>query len=518
MVKASLGPYILGVTMPQPDLRDPDTALGGVFKRMAAKLPTPNPLILLQLQEFIERELEKLFTPISPTEDLSFETWINSRPYPDWRKKELIRTRERIPDGVIKKSYMYVNAFVKDEPYPEFKNARGIYARSDYFKVLFGPLIARIEEDFYNHPAFIKHIPVKDRPAYILNRMEQVGLKPKGTDYTSFESTFVPEVMEATDMVLFKFFYKHFIHQYWQSMGEKLMDENEIFFAWFKFMIRAKRMSGEMATSLFNGSANYFVGRFTTEVLCNYGDVTSIVEGDDCLFQSTSGKLPAKEDFAKVGMNIKITDSNEVNTASFCGLIFDKEDKANIADPYKILSEFAWTSGKYKDCKTGKLLTLLRAKGLSFAYQYPGSPVIQSMAHYALRMTKSYDVKSFMQHDRVIDDYKRVQILKAIDYIKDNGVPYVVVGMRSRILMEEQFGMTVDQQLYVEKYFDNKNDLNPIIDLPIEFPVDWQFYFNNYVLTSVDHTMTTTIGLGSRVLGRFKETVEYKEAIVRRDK
>jgi hypothetical protein len=163
----SLGCHVEGAALPHPDQNDPVTMLGGVFKRIAGRLPEPNRELLEKLSLYCDKWLEKHMVPLSDDDDLSFDTWIEKRPYPLWRKDQLRKKFEEMETYDFHEKYTKVKCFMKDECYTEYKHARGIYARDDRFKVLFGPLCSAIEDRLYKHESFIKHIPVADRPKYI---------------------------------------------------------------------------------------------------------------------------------------------------------------------------------------------------------------------------------------------------------------------------------------------------------------------------------------------------------------
>ena len=145
-----------------------------------------------------------------------------------------------------------------------------------------------------------------------------------------------------------------------------------------------------MNTSLGNGFSNLMFMAFVCEKLglnCN-----GVVEGDDGLF-AFNGNTPSASDFTKYGFNIKLDVHSEISTASFCGNVFDPEDRQIMTCPYDVLSTFGWTTNKYAKSSDKTLKALLRSKSLSLAYQYPGCPILSSLAQYGLRVTKGYNVE-----------------------------------------------------------------------------------------------------------------------------
>ncbi len=488
-VLTSLGPILANMALPHPDLRDRDTMIAGVAKRMAVEMPVPDEAWLRELADFAREFLEKWCTPLSPDADLSFESWIETRPYPDWRKRELRQVYDQVRGMSLQERFRRVKAFMKDECYPEYKHGRGIYSRCDEFKVLFGPLVSAIESDMYHYPAFIKHVPVPDRPKYIADLLATTGQIFGATDYTSFETSFSPKIMKVLDHVMFDYYTSHRRDDMFVRCYRSLADENKISFQWFRMRIKGKRMSGEMNTSLSNGFANLMVMMFLCHKL-NLGVPRMVVEGDDGLCVTPSGKYPTKADFARLGFNIKMEHHSEMESASFCGIIYDPVDLKNVADPKKILASFGWTNGRYASCSTRKLKSLLRLKSISLMWAYPGCPIVQELAAYGMRVTRSYDIRHMLERSNGITPWKRDHLLEAF---KNGSIGEQSIGIRTRLLVERQFGVPVETQLKIEEMLRNKNDLLPM-DIDIDVPLVWRDYSMRYVTSApVDDPKNTAM-------------------------
>lgn len=470
----SMGPILLGDALPHPDQSDRETLLAGVTKRMMGKMPKASKPMLKKLKKFAKNWLEQHCTPLSPDSDLSFEKWIESRPYPEWRKQELRQTYESMVKGGLPKEYRKVKLFMKDECYGEYKHARGIYARCDEFKILFGPLVSAMEDDMYKNPEFIKYVPVVDRLIYIEELLQTSTELDATTDYKSFEMSFVEEIMRALDRVMFKFYTKYLDCKLYADIIDSLMDWNVIINKFFVFLIKARRMSGEMNTSLSNGFANLMVNKF----LClekGCGEIRIVVEGDDGRMKSATGRYPTPADYEELGFNIKIEIHADGNRASFCGIVYDRDERINVTDPREVLASFGWATQRYARARKGRLLDLLRSKALCFLHQYPGAPVIQSLAEYGLRMTRSRDIRHFVKNDRTLSNWEREQFQAALD----NRPIARPVGPNTRILVEEMYGLSVETQIQIENYLARKTDLSAI-ECDFESNIDHVHYFNNY--------------------------------------
>jgi hypothetical protein len=483
-VAVSLGCHTDGHADWHLDPHDPYTMAAGVCKRVASAPPQIDRKLLARFRLFVRSFVRKHFTPLACTSDTSLDTWLSNTSYPEWRKREL---REAFAKwrGNLDPKDLKVKSFMKDETYGEVKHARGIYSRSDLFKCLVGPTFKLIEAEVYSHESFIKHIPVKDRPEYITNLLQKVGAKYLQTDFTAFEAMFVREIMESCEFELYDYMTQLLPdHDDFMFLcTEFIAGINQCVFKNFSVDIQASRMSGEMCTSLGNGFTNLMLLLFACE--CYDSKAAAVVEGDDGL-TSIVGRVPNSEFFARLGANVKLVVYDELNRASFCGLIFDPVDRCNLRDPFKVLINFGWAASRYTHSRPKKLRVLLRCKSLCLIYQYPGCPIIQNLALYGLRVTS--DVRFYqllkLANARGVEDYTRQLILSAISL-----PPYPrYQGMGSRLLFEQEFGVSIEQQREYERYLDSLKTITPLSPgvLSDGFSSTSQKYWNMYVLPLLD--------------------------------
>lgn len=473
----SLGPIWRGVARPKVDLNDPVTKLAGAMKRVGRKPPQHVGEVRRRFGTFVEEWLKTNLTPISPDADVSHSTWLQNTNYPEWRKKELQAEYDNntlhFADPLVKT----VKGFIKDETYGEYKHARWIMSRTDAFKNYYGPWIKLIESEVYRHSSFIKHIPVLDRGNYITELLGTSGPYYE-TDYTAYESHFTGSVMRNTEFRLYRYMTQHmpgakeFMAMNFRVVGQA----NRIVSRNVAFTVEA-RMSGEMSTSLGNGFSNLMTMLFIAhEHGCT--NIRGVVEGDDGLF-SFDGPAPSHEDFAKLGYTIKLEHHQFIGDCSFCGLVFDEIERTVVTDPLKVIANFGWTTRQYLFASDKKLMLLLRCKAMSLLAQYPGAPIIQEVAVYALRMTRNLrdvDVKRVLKHMRM-SHYERERFS-----FSTSTKP---VGKLTRDLVARRFGITHHMQQRAENYFRNKNDLEPI-ELPELMSLicqDQINYYNEYVVS-----------------------------------
>lgn len=497
VVQASLGCHVPGAALPHPNPGDTRTACAGFSFRCARKIPRTGEFSQ-RFMNFVDKFLEKNLQPLSADADTSFETWIENTPYTQARKDELKRKYEEmcltitseIPNHILK-----VKSFTKDETYPAYKHARAINSRSDEFKCLVGPIFQLISDKLFSLPWFIKKIPVEDRPQYIIDRIYKLAAVYILSDYTSFEAHFTKEMMEECELKLLYYMVQKIpTGQKWYDLVCRAKTGvNDISFKNFKVKIQAKRMSGEMDTSLSNGFANLMFMLFMLIEICGIPeeDIAGIVEGDDGAFGLIGENLPTEEDFRKMGLTIKLVKTADLNHASFCGMVFDLEERKNVTDPIEKLVSFGWTTARYAKSKRGVQLCLLRAKALSLAYQYPGCPILSTLARKFCELTAGYDSLSFVKKagNKLYSQYHQDIILRAHEYFRKNGLDQEP-GPRTRLLVETLYGVTVQDQLCIEKYINDMTEIAPIdcphLDVYIK-PV-WRDYSDRYTVLLSSHT------------------------------
>lgn len=450
--------------MPHPDTKDVDTLLAGVQKRFARKPPVPEAGILDRLGKFVDEFLKSNLIPLSPTSDVSVENWLDHSNYPLFRREDLLE--KQTPINLIEKLDCEVKLFMKVETYPSYKHGRGINSRTDEFKTAVGPYFKLIEEEVYKLPWFIKHVPVADRPNYIKDRLYRAGAKYYASDYTTFEALFTSKLMHACEFRLYRYMTQYLVNggEFCDLVEKVLGGTNKIKNKYFGLQIDATRMSGEMCTSLGNGFSNLMFMLFVlNEVGCT--DIEGVVEGDDGLFVFT-GVGPKPSDFERLGLDIKLDVYNTLSEASFCGLIFDEIDLCNITDPIDVLKSFMWTTSRYLYANNKTLKTLLRAKSLSYGWQYPGCPIIASLAKFGLRVTEGVDAHAYMARSGAITQYEREQFARDVAVGK---VPFMDVPFNTRLLMEYKFGVPIDHQYRIEAYLDSLTRLDefkvPFLDM-----------------------------------------------------
>jgi len=478
----SLGVHFEGACLPGPCHSDPTTAIAGVLKRFGTLTPDPDPVLFKELLEFADWFVPTQFKPIASDADVSVEAWLlKCKNYTQKRKAELLDAYYAITD---RKAFRVtkVKSFIKDERYAEYKHARGINSRADPFKTLCGPYFRLIEEVFFKHPDFIKKVPVAVRPQYLFDKLCSLGMPVQCMDFKAMESHFTKLTFELE----FRF-YDYMTscllggREFREEVRRVLAGLNVCHYKDFIVLLEAARMSGEMNTSLGNGFVNWITSKFWAFKNGKLNEHRGVFEGDDSAV--VSDYIPTVADYRSIGFQVEMNVQPTLETASFCGLIFDVDDRVNVTDPLQELITFGWTNMRYVGAKKGTKLALLRCKALSMVYQYAGCPILAALGRFGMRVTKHVCIRKVKD---TLSLWEKEQLDDALDHlsVKLTDVLNVKVGMKTRLLMERVYGVRVEDQLEVERILDSKNDL-----LPLRLPFlmkymhpHWIDYWDKYVI------------------------------------
>jgi len=455
--------------------------IAGVCKRFAVEPPPASFKMLLALRSFVRRRVRELYPPIASDADTTVEYWLSKTNYTQARKDQLLRKWLEVTN-IFDPKYSKCKSFQKDECYTDYKHARGINLRTDEFKCAVGPIFKLMEEIVYQDPDFIKHVPVAERPDYIMQRLYIEGGFYLATDYTSFEALFTSILMQVCEFELYSYMVSELPNKdQFMRLLNVMLATNVCQYKYLTVHIEATRMSGEMNTSLGNGFSNKMFMEFVVEMLLK-GKLVKNVEGDDGLTVVAAPKMPSTE-FQQLGLDIKLEVHRNINEASFCGIVFDSEDRVNVVNPIQLLVEFGWTTRQYAKARPSTRLALLRCKALSYAHQYPGCPIVGALADYGLRVTRgrSQQARDVIRKSKMSSWY----IDSVNNAFKDEKK---LIGkskmppLNTRLLVEKLYGVSVDTQIEIETYLNSLTVLQPL-DLPQVMsmaPQSWSDYFEKY--------------------------------------
>lgn len=428
--------------------------------------------------------------------DFSPGAWLPKTSYTNAEKTALLQLLSDHPE-LTKKDFV-CKCFIKAESYPEMKYPRPIKSRTDRFKIEVGPTFQSVNEQLFSHRAFIKKIPINERPQYIFDILQQVDEIIDGTDFSAYESHFIACVMYAIEFTFYSYvLWKHKEHHDWfmALITKVLANKNKFIFKFFTSVMNATRASGEMNTSSGNSFTNYGVYTYLARAK---GAVSAqgVHEGDDGLTKTIPQKCrPTTEDYANIGWSCKMQSTKNISEASFCGLVFDDEDKINVCDIKQALCEFGWTREKYTFSNQTTKKALIRAKGFSMIYQYSGCPILDALGHYALRVTDETVVKEKLKkmvaNGTIFEDrYKKELLWRCLDE-SFRRPARKMSPPNTRKLVSRLYNIAEDKQLQTEKYLDNLNVIQPL-EIDLDFPALWRKTWDRYVRPDYDKHFALT--------------------------
>jgi len=149
-----------------------------------------------------------------------------------------------------------------------------------------------------------------------------------------------------------------------------------------------------------------------------------------------------------LGWTVKHEEFDLLGNASFCGCLFNPDDMIIITNPLKVLASFGWTPRRYIKANIKTQQELMRAKALSYLYQYTHCPIVDPFCRRIIEMTGGIKIRA-----SIIDSFephKKGLILKAEEDLLTDRLAYKTIPIRTRLLMEEKFGITPIEQTIME--------------------------------------------------------------------
>lgn len=378
-----LGPSLKYYTQPYPDISAPCNKVAAERGRIGLELPKPESKLFNKFSSFASWFIDSAFDPIPPQVDVrDVPTWLSGTTYSLTRKQHLQGLADRIPFVTRwPKSWLKNKAFIKDESYVEYKIPRGIHSRTDYAKVVLGPVFKLIDDCVFSHPSFIKKIPVTQRPAYVRSQVQRPNCTYYNTDHSKFEAHMTRSVMLACELKLYDRLLK-FHPDMFRLISAALSGSNIMDFGDFRFSVLARRMSGDMCTSVGNGITNLVLNAFVlhesgVEIFPRLSNAI-LVEGDDGLFSAPFGKKVDSTIYKRLGFDVKLATSNDPCFGCFCGMLYNPDTLHLFKDPVKAMTYFGWTT--FSPMRRTKALSLLLAKAMSLLVEMHNCPVLGALA------------------------------------------------------------------------------------------------------------------------------------------
>lgn len=508
---------------PIPDTNDANNVREGFMKRIGCAVPEPDDSVKMLLPMYVDHFINHYNLDGKITEMLSeeiekymnWETYKETLRYNPARLRQLEKIRQEVDilntfdfsdckEGrLLKELWTKIEAHVKWESYKgEMKYARLIFARVDWFKTFYGSYAKVMQKCLYLclEQFCCTNLPVKDLPKHMVEKYSLCSLI-LSTDFSAFESHNYPWVMYN---IFWKFMVRMWGYEFDVELfvSMKILTGTNIIENTFVFCkVDAKVMSGEVWTSIINWITNlififfivecegfayetgffshsfafkFFRGvrmppKWTTIVFTAAGDdgMTGLIYLSwidySCLNKSSY--------LFFYGVNLKLEMKDSIAGSGFLSKLYSENDMNTLCDPIKQLAKGILPI-KYANAKVGVKKALARARAMSLLYEFGGCPVVASYALAVIRCTRNVQMKRaliLMQQD---DWYSFDKVAEAIEWY-DSEVKgkydswKVEIGEESRLIIEDNFGIPVCTQRYMEEYFDSVDDTS----YPLEFNV-----------------------------------------------
>lgn len=463
-----------------PDRKDVASKASSLLYRIGVAMPERKESRISKFVKFAKVFIMLNFESLTSGEMVDTSTWLRKSSYGGSRVADLKRKGNLniIVDGKT----LQVKTFVKDEAYATPKHPRAIMSFSDESKVLIGAIARCIDKKtFANERFFVKGTDPKKWPEMLKNMF---GERPvMETDFTSMEAHHTGEFLEIVH-----FWFMHMIRDCGVSndlkrlLSQMIKGRRDIRMKGLRASVDERLMSGAMWTSSSNAILNLCLMAYLTsesqgldpEAQAKWATENFVgkIEGDDGItaFSAVDTKV-----IEELGLKLKFEVHDRYGDASFCGIVCHPDSDRIITDPIKVLKNFFMLPIKYQGSPTAQR-RLLRAKALSYMYNFKHCPVVGPMVDAICRITT--DVRRIGNISTELG-FKSEYAVKAQEAKLWDAV--VDVSSTDRVHMSNKFGMSISDQQVYEAAFNSWDGLKPLV-LPYELRGAEYYYAENFVV------------------------------------
>ena len=494
---------IANLTRPMIDRFDLYSGALGAQHRVTPYMPdVRNPG---EYQAFARKVFQKFLNPLEWDEIIEFELYLAMCNKPEsWKQDKREAHRDRRKNFDVEAFYRTNSSFIKDEDYDTWKHARTINGtskkgfRNDHLSWI-SRLVKSCEKQIYDKlPGLVKGMT----PAQRMEAMKELGdFFPKTIcDYSSYEASFKRKKMECVQFELYRFMFSKMPDQeaILKGIRHVIGGKNKLDFKHFTWWANARKMSGESDTALSNAIDNWVTWLYILHKQGVDMDVACrlIFFSVDYNASNLEGHKVEVSDFESCGLKAKLETGLDIEQTGFCQLYFTLPPTGVIcADPWKKLLKFSKIPVRYARASDRVLNSLLRAQAMSMLYLHHGAPVVQALARRLLYLTRSVNVRD--DHwDQVLHYHDQKEAIKKMNW-RDHVEQ--AVDDADRVLVERQFGMTIEMQLYIEEKLDSWE--GGLLHLPVDwFPDVYSVFHDTYVRSSFEEGWFAPSGTSRQAL------------------
>lgn len=332
---------------------------------------------------------------------------------------------------------------------------------------------------------YVKNVPVRDRPKHLHNLFgdECVVIG----DFSSFECHMRGEFAKVVNYTINHLLGPRCDPNFRKMLNAHMLTFNETYYRSTRFRAQTPQtlMSGAVWTSLGNAILSSFLILYLRlrdkypemhyrELVKRWSSVKMCAEGDDTI---SLGGAYNTQLISQLGLKLKSKVLPWYGAGDFCGITKTRDVDDVMTDPVKVLCNFFLMDVQQSQMKPTKCDGLMRAKALSYYYQYSKCPVVGELAWCVLKRTAGRQVctKNLSYHRDLV-------LREALSAGKFYKIP-PVVDPRSRENFYNLYGVSPAMQIKMEMSFIRwLKDPSYNCELPDQF-LPYQVWSENHVST-----------------------------------
>jgi hypothetical protein len=221
-----------------------------------------------------------------------------------------------------------------------------------------------------------------------------------------------------------------------------------------------------------------------------------VFEGDDGIFiVKAEFKDMVNSYYKMVGVEVKSETHKQLNTASFCGLVFDDSEKL-FRNPLTTIAKFPILDPKYARVNPDKLKALSRVKAMSLYSECKNCPILSAYALAVITFTSAYHKQAINLIEgglirKNMSSYEYDHFLLNLGNWRDSPTEWLKSYQRPSLETFLQYARTYN--LEAQEVIDVHNLFEDVFkkSVPQKFPrtdffydhapMEWKFYAGNYV-------------------------------------
>jgi hypothetical protein len=433
------------------------TAIFGVLQRSCRPSPIMNLAFMKRFSNFCADFLPIALREVKLEIDYEFdaERWINGMDKPQkWKEPLLKLLRENhlmdylsyalYPSSLDQKERLEAelfSIFQKDESYPKVTATRIIFALTNFYRVVHGDICKTVGDQLVHNANTFSGVPVTEWPRILGTRFNVPGLPAVATDFSGFEkwfSNFIKHVVDYVPFALVAAGHPDAAHRL-EHMRQSEVCVSIFRHSCFRFKsMDSFQQSGSHKTYSVNTFGHWLLTAFLHFV--HTGQHPRVVprlgvqNGDDvddghapCFLSGDDSKIAkayahAAQDFRDLGLDVELEPGATDDSLAFCKvrpLFSENGDWVGVAEFWDVLAKLPWIPAAFAYSKRSKVRAMLKAKCMSYLYQYPSAPVISTVCAKVVTELRHVDTRGVLKH---FDAWERGKVEKALASYEGGGL------------------------------------------------------------------------------------------------